>query len=58
MYTELNCKCGFPIPPQLICMKEGFFSYKEVANISNWKCPICGRNYKLKSYNGNIEILE
>jgi hypothetical protein len=53
----MTCKCGCPIPPQIVIMREGF-TIKEIPNYTDWTCAICGTKYKLRSYKGKIEILE
>lgn len=54
----MRCECGYPIFPQAVIIREGFFTRKEIPNITEWTCMICHVKYKLKSFKGNIEILE
>ena len=52
----MKCKCGYPIPPQIKITKTGLLGQKEVPNITEWTCKICGEQYILKSFKGKITI--
>lgn len=42
------CKCGFPVPPPPMTIKEGFFGGVRVIKEREIKCNKCGRINKRK----------
>jgi hypothetical protein len=44
---EMYCKCGFPLPPAPLRIRE--FPYKRVIVEHTYECPICNKENK---YNG------